>query len=59
MSNTQKWYIVKKENNTCQIVALKEDPTFEIKKYWGPFVSPEEAIAARVGLIRAKKCQPS
>jgi hypothetical protein len=25
---------------------------------WGPFDSQQEAIARRVGLIRAGKCQP-
>lgn len=59
MSNTQKWYIVKEETGNCQIITLEEDLTPEAQKYWGPFSSAEEAIAARVGLIRAQKCQPS
>jgi len=58
MSNAQKWYIVKEENGKCKIVSASEALTFEPKKSWGPFASQSEAIAARVGLIRAGKCQP-
>ncbi|MEC4985437.1 MAG: DDE transposase family protein [Oscillatoria sp. PMC 1068.18] len=62
MGNTQSWYIVKSKNGSCQIVARE---TVDSKKQapdnrecWGPFASPGEAIARRVGLIRAGKCQP-
>ncbi|MDY7004776.1 MAG: DDE transposase family protein [Cyanobacteriota bacterium] len=37
-------------------VEQKKDP--EVVETWGPFNSVEEAIARRVGLIRAGKCQP-
>ncbi|GFE71162.1 hypothetical protein [Chroococcus sp. FPU101] len=58
IDNAQTWYIVKKENEICQIVELTplETPTEET--WWGPFPSHSEAIAKRVGLIRAGKCQP-
>jgi hypothetical protein len=61
MANTQKWYIVKRPDGPCEIIPSteiegEEDPT--IVERWGPFDSPQDAIARRVGLIRAGKCQP-
>jgi hypothetical protein len=53
MGNAQQWYIVKGEDGTCQIVTSAPG-----EKYWGPFSSPEAAIAKRIGLIRAGLCQP-
>ncbi|NJL89661.1 MAG: DDE transposase family protein [Coleofasciculaceae cyanobacterium SM2_1_6] len=55
------WYIVKKLNQTCEIIsdqALAAIPAAEILEQWGGFGSRGEAIAKRVGLIRAGKCQP-
>jgi hypothetical protein len=53
--NPDKWYIVKSSTGTCEIV-LK---TTEVEEMgWGPYDSREEAIAHRIGLIRAGKCQP-
>ncbi|MGK7923128.1 MAG: DDE transposase family protein [Trichodesmium sp.] len=59
--SSPKFYIVKKPEQICEIlpseqVAAKKDPNFV--QIWGPFNSVEEAIASRVGLIRAGKCQP-
>lgn len=59
--SSQKYYIIKKSEKTCEIlpstqVEQKKDPNFV--ETWGPFDSAEEAIARRVGLIRAGKCQP-
>lgn len=61
MDKSQKWYIVKRPDGPCEIlpstqVEGEEDPT--IVERWGPFDSPQDAIARRVGLIRAGKCQP-
>lgn len=61
MNNTQTWYIVKRPAGHCEIIPKEqgeggEDP--EMVERWGPFESQEEAIARRVGLIRALKCQP-
>ncbi|PSF32253.1 hypothetical protein C7H19_21720 [Aphanothece hegewaldii CCALA 016] len=56
--NTHTWYIVKKENGSCQIVELGTEQTPTEEKWWGPFPSHEDAIARRVGLIRSGKCQP-
>ncbi|MDJ0733389.1 MAG: DDE transposase family protein [Nostocaceae cyanobacterium] len=61
MSNTQLWYIVKRPTGTCEIVASREfegEEKQEIVEKWGPFNSQGVAIARRVGLIRAGKCQP-
>jgi hypothetical protein len=51
------WYIVKNPDRTCQIV---DDPVIaaEAAEKWGPYGSREEAIAKRIGLIRAGKCDP-
>ena len=55
MNNTQNWYIVKEHEGHCNII---ESVTMPSDPYWGPFSSQGEAIARRVGLIRAGKCQP-
>jgi len=58
------WYIVKGSDGHCDIVPMLPDSTLrssdkqEYIASWGPFASPQEAIAKRVGLIRAGKCQP-
>lgn len=62
MDDTQKWYIVKRTTQPCEILPSTEvegekDPT--IVERWGPFDSQQDAIARRVGLIRAGKCQPA
>lgn len=58
MTNTQKWYIVKTQNGHCQIVAPDHDQAPDAAEHWGPFATQADAIARRVGLIRAGKCQP-
>ncbi|MFN6485205.1 MULTISPECIES: DDE transposase family protein [unclassified Nostoc] len=60
MSNSQTWYIVKRSVGNCEIIPSDQvdDDNLEIIEQWGPFNSQEEAIARRVGLIRAGKCQP-
>ncbi|OCQ95715.1 hypothetical protein BCD64_09805 [Nostoc sp. MBR 210] len=60
MENTQLWYIVKRKAQNCEIVPsnLIRDDDPEIIEKWGTFASQEEAIARRIGLIRAGKCQP-
>ncbi len=58
--HTQTWYIIKRNTGNCEIVPSEEvgDDNSEIIEQWGPFTSQGEAIASRVGLIRAGKCQP-
>ncbi|WP_421655330.1 hypothetical protein [Leptothermofonsia sp. ETS-13] len=64
MSQTEGWYIVKRENGQCAVVTgaqveeLKTEDASNLEQ-WGPYASQEEAIARRVGLIRAGKCQPA
>jgi hypothetical protein len=58
--NTLQFYIVKQPAGTCEILPSEqlepiENPTLE---KWGPYNSKAEAIARRIGLIRAGKCQP-
>ncbi|QLE55131.1 transposase [Nostoc sp. TCL26-01] len=60
MNNTQTWHIVKQNSGHCEIVTSDQiaESNVEIIEQWGPFDSHEEAIARRIGLIRAGKCQP-
>lgn len=61
MTATQTWYIVKRQEGKCEILSSEqvegEDKSAFVER-WGPFNSQAEAIARRVGLIRAGKCQP-
>ncbi|WP_199192142.1 hypothetical protein [Chlorogloea sp. CCALA 695] len=56
MTPAQSWYIVKLPPGNCEIVSTK--PSATEGEQWGPFLSKEEAIARRIGLIRSGKCQP-
>ncbi|OCR01504.1 hypothetical protein BCD67_18585 [Oscillatoriales cyanobacterium USR001] len=64
MTTPQKFYIIKQSTGHCEIVPSeqieqKENPTIlENLEKWGPYNSQQEAIARRIGLIRAGKCQP-
>ncbi|WP_375470293.1 DDE transposase family protein [uncultured Nostoc sp.] len=60
MNNSQTWYIVKRSVGNCEILPSDKlgNDNLEIIEQWGPFSSQGEAIARRVGLIRAGKCQP-
>lgn len=61
METSQSWYIVKRETGTCDILPAAQIPQEKnptIVEQWGPYSSVDEAIARRVGLIRAGKCQP-
>ncbi|NCQ72918.1 MAG: hypothetical protein GPI98_04015 [Microcystis aeruginosa W13-13] len=57
-ASAQNWYIVQENTGICQIIALENGKTPVSGQYWGPFAERGEAIARRVGLIRAGKCQP-
>ncbi len=57
------WYVIKRNSGHCEISqdnpeAEERAGTQPVVQYWGPFESQAEAIARRVGLIRAGKCQP-
>ncbi|MFS8798697.1 hypothetical protein [Synechococcus sp. R60.3] len=49
------WYVIKQAQGSCQVLHLA---ALSRQEHWGPFPSQAEAIARRVGLIRAGKCQP-
>ncbi len=57
MTTNQKWLIVKIADGTCQIVT-DEANLAAATAQWGPYETRDEAIAKRIGLIRAGKCQP-
>ncbi|MEL6398501.1 MAG: hypothetical protein AAFR26_05355 [Cyanobacteria bacterium J06626_4] len=59
MNEATTWYIIKTNTGICEIVTAGEANTLEPKEQWGPFSSQGDAIAKRVGLIRAGKCQPA
>jgi AtzE family amidohydrolase len=61
------WYIVKPQTGPCQILSqaqleslntLETVNTEDKQTTWGPFDTQDEAIARRIGLIRAGKCLP-
>ncbi|MEB3209935.1 MAG: hypothetical protein VKL39_01215 [Leptolyngbyaceae bacterium] len=54
------WYIVQNDTGHCDILSSSEKSNDENQsaQQWGPFASEGEAIARRVGLIRAGKCKP-
>lgn len=68
MDLTPGWYIIKRDSDaSCEIlevpaaepIAILEATTENAgRRHWGPFASPQEAIAKRVGLIRAGHCAP-
>lgn len=60
-NDSQSWYIVKRHEGQCEIVPSEEienKQSPDVVERWGPFDSKNEAIARRVGLIRALKCKP-
>ncbi|BAU65260.1 hypothetical protein STA3757_26410 [Stanieria sp. NIES-3757] len=58
MNNSQQWYIIKQSDGTCQITSTADESDLSTNQSWGPFNSQADAIAKRIGLIRAGKCQP-
>ena len=60
MNNSEQFYIVKRPAGNCEILPIAhiEAQNSTIIEKWGPYDSPENAIARRIGLIRAGKCQP-
>ena len=66
MPQLENWYIVRLPEGNCAIFpedslnlefAMREADVNTLEK-WGPFESEVAAIARRVGLIRAGKCNP-
>ncbi|MBE9030993.1 hypothetical protein IQ266_14760 [filamentous cyanobacterium LEGE 11480] len=52
------WYIVQQGSGQCEIRPNSDPSAPPHLKQWGPYQSKAEAIAKRIGLIRAGKCQP-
>uniref|UniRef100_A0A832M285 DDE transposase family protein n=1 Tax=Oscillatoriales cyanobacterium SpSt-402 TaxID=2282168 RepID=A0A832M285_9CYAN len=66
MSKPEEWYVIKLTSGQCAVLSTSqiqannlEDPIALNAKRWGPFDSQADAIAHRVGLIRAGKCTPA
>jgi len=68
MATSEAWYIVKAASGQCDVrlvddsseqPSTDDDSEQHKQAIWGPFSSRQEAIARRVGLIRAGKCAPS
>lgn len=59
-SQTEGWLIVQAEAGYCEVVPLDQvnHQQREHAKTWGPYESQAEAMAKRVGLIRAGQCKP-
>ncbi|MBW4658946.1 MAG: hypothetical protein KME15_09740 [Drouetiella hepatica Uher 2000/2452] len=74
MMTSATWYVVKQPDGHCEVMQDEIIPNAGMSDdasapdgnaegqpradRWGPFESQAEAIARRVGLIRAGKCQP-
>ncbi|MEO0456993.1 MAG: DDE transposase family protein [Cyanobacteria bacterium P01_A01_bin.114] len=55
------WHIAQDGSGQCKIVTQAELAQLaddQKQAAWGPFKDQNEAIARRVGLIRAGKCKP-
>jgi hypothetical protein len=59
-SEVKGWLIVQSETGHCEIFPTDQviRQEREQAKTWGPYESQAEAIAKRVGLIRAGQCKP-
>lgn len=58
-SANPKWYICKQASGVCLIISADDAEQKSALESWGPFATQNEAIARRVGLIRAGKCLPA
>lgn len=58
-ADSTQWYVVRQPAGQCTICDRCPEGEAETSEtYWGPFASQADAIARRVGLIRAGQCQP-
>ena len=59
MSEAKFWYVIKQEDETCSIESFDtEQAKTPARERWGSFKNEPEAIAKKIGLIRAGKCKP-
>jgi hypothetical protein len=70
VNQLERWYVIKQADGRCTIASISprseaehgeiESPTLdEDLEKWGPYTTQAEAIARRIGLIRAGKCAPA
>ena len=64
MNDSDEWYVVKQTDGKCTILPAsqilgEEKSMISMGERWGPYASQQDAIARRVGLIRAGKCHPA
>ncbi|MEM9978976.1 MAG: DDE transposase family protein [Cyanobacteria bacterium P01_D01_bin.2] len=53
------WHVVRQASGHCDICHQTDlNRQLDSPKIWGPFASQADAMAKRVGLIRAGKCLP-
>jgi hypothetical protein len=56
---SNQWFICKRDTGICEIInSDRREEILNSVETWGAFPSQGEAIAKRVGLIRAGKCKP-
>ncbi|MDA0266005.1 MAG: DDE transposase family protein [Cyanobacteria bacterium] len=59
LPSPETWFVVKRPDGVCEILPnLPEDLAPDASANWGPYDSRSDAIARRIGLIRAGKCRP-
>lgn len=56
-SNSKFWYVIKQQDGTCQVADF-DIQQLKTSEQWGAYATEQEAIAKKIGLIRAGKCQP-
>lgn len=72
MDTSENWYVIRTDSGQCAIahangsdkgsLLTPDNQPVQVHpdtEQWGPFNSQAEAIARRVGLIRAGKCMPA
>jgi hypothetical protein len=59
MSDAKFWYVIKQEDETCSVESFDtEAAKTPNQERWGSFKNEQQAIAKKIGLIRAGKCKP-
>ena len=59
MRDDKFWYVIKLEDETCSVEGFDTEPEKNPdRERWGSFKNESEAIAKKIGLIRAGKCKP-
>ena len=56
-SNSKFWYVIKLQDGTCQVADF-DIQQLNTSQQWGAYATEQDAIAKKIGLIRAGKCKP-